>query len=102
QMLRIRWGAWKALTKADKDSVAAEASTILQKLEPHTPGQSALFSLLGHKGDVMLVHFRNTLDELNRIEFELAQLKLWDFMEPTSSYVSVVELGLYESTVKTY
>jgi peroxiredoxin len=102
QMVRIRWSAWKALATTEKDKIAEESSAALRRLEQHTPGQSALFSLLGHKGDLMLVHFRNTLDQLNRIEFELAQLRLWDFLEPMTSYVSVVELGLYESTVKTY
>jgi peroxiredoxin len=32
----------------------------------------------------------------------LARLGLSDFLEPTSSYLSVIELGLYESTLKTY
>jgi peroxiredoxin len=32
----------------------------------------------------------------------LAGLRLWDYLEPTSSYLSVVELGLYESSLKTY
>ena len=29
-------------------------------------------------------------------------LRLWDYLEQTSSYLSVVELGLYESTGKVY
>ena len=29
-------------------------------------------------------------------------MRLWDYLEPTSSYLSVVELGLYESSLKTY
>ncbi|MBO0912715.1 MAG: heme-dependent peroxidase, partial [Acidobacteria bacterium] len=65
-------------------------------------GQSALYSLLGHKGDLMLVHFRPSFDELNRAEIEVAQLELADYLEPASSYLSVIELGLYESSLKTY
>ena len=30
----------------------------------------------------------------------MAQLQLSEFLEPTTSYLSVVELGLYESTVR--
>jgi chlorite dismutase len=48
----------------------------------------------------MLVHFRNSFEELNQAELCLAQLQLSEFLEPTSSYLSVVELGLYEATVK--
>src|SRR5207253_845667 len=70
--------------------------------EQNASGQSALYSLLGHKGDLMFVHFRPTFDELNRAEMQLAKLKLNDYLEPTTSYLSVIELGLYESSLKTY
>jgi chlorite dismutase len=66
------------------------------------PSQSALFSLLGHKGDLMLVHFRNSMEDLHRAELAVKQLKFADYLEETHSYVSVVELGLYESSSKTY
>jgi chlorite dismutase len=36
------------------------------------------------------------------VERVLTRLRLWDFVEQTTSYLSVVELGLYESTGKTY
>ena len=65
-------------------------------------GQSALFSVLGHKGDLMFVHFRSSFDELNRAEMQISQLRLNDYLEPAASYLSVIELGLYESSVKTY
>ena len=60
------------------------------------------FSLLGHKGDLMLIHFRNSFDDLNQAELDLSELRLSDFLEPTSSYLSIIELGLYESTLKVY
>jgi len=61
-----------------------------------------LYSLLGHKGDLMLVHFRQSFDELNQAELQLAQLRLSDYLEPATSYLSIIELGLYESTIKAY
>ena len=63
---------------------------------------SAIFSLLGHKGDLLLVHFRENFEQLQQAELALTKLRLADFLEPTGSYLSVVELGLYESTQKTY
>ena len=65
-------------------------------------GQSALFSLIGHKGDLMLVHFRKSFADLNQAELKLAGLRLSEYLEPTSSYLSVIELGLYDSTLKIY
>ena len=50
----------------------------------------------------MLIHFRDSLEALNQVELALAQTRLYDFLELRHSYVSVVELGLYESTRKTY
>ena len=50
----------------------------------------------------MFVHFRRSFDELNQAELQLAQLALSDYLEPTTSYFSVIELGLYESTIKAY
>jgi len=75
---------------------------MLGEMEARSDGQSALFSLLGHKGDLMFVHFRESFDQLNQAELEIARLQLSDFLEPTTSYLSVIELGLYESSLKTY
>ncbi len=87
---------------AEKTAIVDEAAGVLGRMEQNAGGQSALFSLLGHKGDLMLVHFRRSFDELNLAELQLAQLRLSDFLEPTTSYLSVIELGLYESTIKAY
>lgn len=97
QMFRVRWTAWKSLAESRRAEVAEEAARAFSGMEQN---QSALFSLLGHKGDLMLLHFRNSFDELNQAELCIAQLQLSEFLDPTSSYLSVVELGLYESTVR--
>ncbi|MGC2186278.1 MAG: hydrogen peroxide-dependent heme synthase [Terriglobales bacterium] len=102
QMMRVRWAAWRQLAAADKSAIVDEAAGVLAGMEPNSGGQSALFSLLGHKGDLMLVHFRHSFDELSAVELQLAQLRLADFLEPATSYLSIIELGLYESTIKAY
>ncbi len=50
----------------------------------------------------MAIHFRDTFEDVHRAELELVRLELSDFLELTHSYLSVVELGLYESSAKTY
>ena len=98
QMMRIRWSAWKALSPERQNGRAPSRPTpFSHKWSRTASGQSALFSLLGHKGDLMLVHFRNSFDELNQAELALSQLELAEYLEPTTSYLSVIELGLYES-----
>lgn len=102
QMMRLRWPAWRALSAEQKKSVTREASEVLSAMEKHSPGQSAIYSLIGHKGDLMFIHFRNSFADLNQAELQLASLRLSDYLEPTSSYLSIIELGLYDSTLKIY
>src|SRR5271167_1560638 len=102
QMMRFRWSAWRPLRASKKAEIVHQASTVLAKMEQNSSGQSGLYSLLGHKGDLMFVHFRQSFDELNQAEMQIARLRLSDYLETTTSYLSVIELGLYESTIKVY
>jgi peroxiredoxin len=102
QMMRFRWNAWHALGAGEREAIAKEAAPMMAAMEANASGQSAFYSLLGHKGDLMFVHFRDSFDELNRAELQLAQLRLSEYWEPTTSYLSVIELGLYDSTTKVY
>ena len=102
QMFRVRWSAWKALRSAVQKGVIEEATALLGEMEQGGEEQSALFSMLGHKGDLMILHFRRTIDELNNAELRVANLRLAEFLEMATSYLSVVELGLYEVSVRLY
>ena len=103
QMMRFRRPAWRALAAAERDEMAAEAAAVLGEWERPADGrQSGVYSLLGHKGDLLLVHFRRSFEELDRVQLELGRLRLADYLEPASSYLSVVELGLYESSARVY
>ena len=102
QMMRFRWPALRALPASEKATIAKEASDALASMERNSAGQSALYSLIGHKGDLMLIHFRESFADLSQTELKLAGLRLSDYLEPTTSYLSIIELSLYESTVKVY
>ncbi len=100
QMFRFRWPEWRTLTPSRQQEIALEAVAALAG--PEEAGQSALYSMLGHKGDLMLVHFRDSFDELNAAELKLNRTALQEYLEPMHSYLSVVELGLYDSSVKLF
>jgi chlorite dismutase len=103
QMMRFRWSAWRALPETGRAAILEEASAALAAVETPADGrQSAVFSMLGHKADLLFLHFRRTFEELNQAQLALARLRLSDYLEPTTSYVSMIELGLYESTSKVY
>src|ERR1041384_4613980 len=102
QMFRVRWTAWRDLGSADRKHILSRVTTTFAAMEANHQEPTALFSLLGHKGDLMLVHFRRTLDNLNHAELTVAGSELNTYLEPTTSYISVIELGLYEASVKLY
>lgn len=97
QMFRVRRSGWRALAANEQKEILAEAARALEGME-----NTALYSLLGHKGDLMALHFRDSFEELNEAQRRLAALRLSDYLEAVTSYLSVVELGLYESTAKVY
>ena len=102
QMFRVRWRAWRALGHSDRKHILTQATSAFAAMEQNRAEPTGLFSLLGHKGDLMLVHFRKTLEALQQAEFTVARSELNEYLEPTTSYLSVVELGLYEASVKLY
>jgi chlorite dismutase len=101
-MFRFRRPAWKLLENSRKTAAAEEAVRLLGSMEQSKEEPSAAFSLLGHKGDLLFIHFRRTLEALNAAQLAVANLDLAEYFEPTTSYVSVIELGMYEATVRLY
>ncbi|HEY4962085.1 MAG TPA: hydrogen peroxide-dependent heme synthase [Terriglobales bacterium] len=100
QMFRFRWIAWRKLDEARRAEIAREVAEAFAASEE--AGRFAAYSMLGHKGDLMLVHFRDSFDDLNQAELLLSRTGLQEFLEPTHSYLSVIELGLYDSSVKLF
>lgn len=97
QMMKVKWHAWKALPAERQKELADEAVAIFGD-----GLKSAPYAMLGHKGDLMLVHFRRSFEELAQVQLAVSRLGISEYLETVNSYVSMVELGLYESTGKTY
>ncbi len=90
-MARFRW-----------ENTAADHEARLERLIGQLEASgSAVYSMLGHKGDLMFVHFRSSLEELNRADVAISK-SVAGMADIVNSYVSVIELGLYESSVKLY
>jgi hydrogen peroxide-dependent heme synthase len=113
QFFRFDWKSWRSFADGERKSGApgkrkktiANAIAALRTMErsgPDAPVRTALYSQLGHKADLIFVHFRESFEALNQVELDLEQTALYGFLTPVHSYVSVVELGLYESSRKTY
>jgi chlorite dismutase len=105
QFFRFDWKSWHAGAEDKRLKIVAETVAALRTIErttPDAPIRTALYAQLGHKGDLIFVHFRDSFEALNQTELALAQTPLYDFLDLRHSYLSVVELGLYESSRKSY
>jgi hydrogen peroxide-dependent heme synthase len=100
QFFRLRRPQWNALVESRRTEIIEKASRAFAAMERREEGHSAIFSQLGHKGDLIVIHFRRGFDDLDAAQLEVGRLALNEFLEPTTSYLSVVEIGLYEATVK--
>jgi len=100
QMFRLRWREWRALPAASRAATAREAAEMLAGASSTSEGATAAVSLLGHKADLMLVHFRRSFEDLQAAQLQVARLSLSAHLEASTSYVSIVELGMYEMTAQ--
>jgi len=98
QMFRVRWSAWQSLAQSDRDGRAAEAAHALAGMQQGVEGSTVPVTMLGHKGDLLLIHFRRDFEALQAAQLAVARLGLAPYLEATTSFVSVVELGMYEMT----
>src|ERR1700735_1847859 len=101
-MFRVRRRQLRALDSAKRDAAINEASQLFSEMARREDGESTLFSVIGHKGDLMIVHFRRNFDELGQAEHAVAPLALTDYLDRTTSYLAVIEIGLYEAAVALY
>ena len=96
-MYRIKWNDLRTLTDADRNRLADEA---VQALAVPDGGATAFVQMLGHKCDLMIVCFRRGFEELATAQLALSRTDLSRYLHASTSYVSIVELGMYEMTAK--
>ena len=96
----IDWDAWRDAPERERRRAIEEGEAFLKHRElvaDADEGDSGLFSVLGHKADLLFVHFRPSLDDLSSIERRFEDTALARFTERTTSYVSVTEVSGYVS-----
>jgi hydrogen peroxide-dependent heme synthase len=83
-----------------KAEIEAEAIGACAALAGEPDADLGLAQLLGHKADLMFTHYAKTFAELGAVQMRVDKLALRDYLVPAASYVSILELGLYEATAK--
>ncbi len=100
RMFRFDRRRYDALDAGQRAELEAEAGDTLGVFARQADGDLGLAQILGHKADLMFTHYARSFDELGAVQMRVDKLRLRDFLEPVTSYVSVLELGLYEATGK--
>lgn len=100
---KVDWEAWKRLSPGQRDDAVKELVaffTSCQKVEDSPEGSSAVYSVLGHKGDLLILHFRPTLRDLRDLELAFDKTRLAGVTRQTTSFVSVVELSRHGESAR--
>lgn len=80
--------------------IVSDAIRTLEGLHASADGDCALAAIIGHKADLMFTHYARTFEGLLEAQTAVDQLELSEFLSPQASYVSLLELGLYDATAK--
>ena len=99
---QIDWDGWRNAPEQQHERAARAGREYLASHEsaadsPDGEGTSAVFSIIGHKADLMIVHLRPTLDLLSQAERQFERTALAEFTTQPTSYVSVTEVSGYVS-----
>jgi chlorite dismutase len=100
RMFRFDRRRWDLLDPGRRTAIEREAHAALAPLARDPDADLGFAQLLGHKGELMLTHYARSFDALGEAQTLVDKLALRDYLEPMESYVSILELGLYEHTAK--
>ncbi|HLR67278.1 hydrogen peroxide-dependent heme synthase [Virgibacillus alimentarius] len=92
------WTSWKLASSEERTAAIAEFKNLLTKwedVEEAENGSHVMYQAIGQKADFMFMFLRPTMEELADLETAFNKTKLAEFLIPSYSYVSVIELAKY-------
>ena len=94
--------AWDRSARRDLTSNAREEAhaELAALASPADGGWTSVVQLIGSHADIMLVHFRPTLDAIGEAQRRVASLTLFDAMDVVYTFLSVTEAGLYHASAQ--
>ncbi|WP_226480865.1 heme-binding protein [Natrinema amylolyticum] len=96
----IDWDAWRSAPERRRSQAIDEGIDYLasaEAVDDADAGESATFSVLGHKADLLVLHLRPTLSDIDTLERRFEHTALAEFTERADSYLSVTEVSGYMS-----
>jgi hydrogen peroxide-dependent heme synthase len=94
--------SWDRILDEERAEIIAEAVEAFEQLKNSEDSDVGFVQLLGHKADLMLTHYSRDFEGLAHAQMIVDKLQLSEFVVPSASYVSVLELGMYDGTAKVH
>jgi len=94
----VHWNSWKYISEEERGRALDELVRLYRgwkQTEAEKRGSTVVYSIVGQKADFLIMHLRETLEELNELETEWNKSEFAKHTLPAYSFVSVVELGAY-------
>lgn len=91
---------WDLLPKEDRTEIIREAQKAFESLKNADSTDIGFAQMVGHKADLMLTHYSKNYEGLAHAQMVIDKLRLSEYLTPALSYVSILELGLYDATGK--
>ncbi len=92
--------AWDELPPDERAEIVRQATAALEPLNNGQDTDVSLAQMIGHRADFMLTHYSKNFEGLSHAQTVVDKLYLSEFLTSSTSYVSVLELGLYDATGK--
>ncbi|GMA49730.1 putative heme-dependent peroxidase YwfI [Alicyclobacillus contaminans] len=92
------WVAWKNASAADRRQAMDDLLSLMADWQADAVekrGSFGAYAVAGHKADLLFIHMRPTLQELNEVKHRFQKSRFADFTKAPYSYISVVELSSY-------
>lgn len=94
----INWAAWKAADDEERAVALDELQAFWKEwkaVEDSSKGSTVVYTVVGQKADLVMMHLRETLEDLKAVENAFNKTMFAQYTTKSYSYVSVVELSNY-------
>jgi chlorite dismutase len=99
----VDWDAWRDAPERERERAIEEGRAFFEDaLAVEDEGASALYAVVGHKADLMIVHLRPTLAGVEALERQFEGTALAGVTDRPTSYVSVTEASGYSERARDY
>jgi len=101
----VDWDAWHGAPDRERGSALEDARSHLESVlavEDADEGASALYSVLGHEADFLVLHLRPSTADVGALERRFEGTDFARFTERATSFVSVTEASGYSERAREY